>query len=431
VEEMNEVDVSSHPAFRRRGDGPVFTSTKCPPGPGLDHSCELPFGFIWTPMSPSSSVALVSSDQVLPPIICLTCLAYMNLYSIVEESTGVWTCSLCGEHNVVPANMFDANSSSEANMSLALVAPVVEYRQRVNLVTPEGTTANSRSYVLILDGNLPCEEVKAVVTIMQKLLLEEVARGVQVQLSLVVYDDMVSIYQLGIIGMASADVYPPLQEDVEELDEEALIQRRLRMENRSYFVQVRSEEDLATLWLCVSAVYGIQVQQANGGTTGQDTLGSEQLSRKDKLRMRKEARLRKELSGSLEQNANAVEEAPVVESPWTSKDTGPPRRCTGEAMQCAVDLAIFGPHQEPQSSRLLLFTNGCPNVGVGSIVNRTENDKGVHQNGNIARPLRHSVDVDQMARAVQYFEVTGKYATDNGIGIDVFCTGEIFCESLM
>lgn len=222
---MNHVDVSSHPAFRRRADGPVFTSTKCPPGPGLQYSCELPFGFIWTPMSPSSSVALVSRDDALPPVICLTCLAYMNQYSIVEESTGIWVCSLCGEQNVAPESLFSGtkeSSADEANISLALVAPVVEYRQRVNLVTPQGAVPNSRSYVLVLDGNLPCEEVKAVVTAMQKLLLQEVERGMHIQLALVVYDEMVSIYQLGIVGMASADVYPPLQEDTEELDEEAL-----------------------------------------------------------------------------------------------------------------------------------------------------------------------------------------------------------------
>jgi len=193
------------------------------------------------------------------------------------------------------------------------------------------------------------------------------------------------------------------------------------MENRSYFVQVRSEEDLATLWLCVSAVYGIQVQQANGGSEAGNNAssGSEPLSRKEKLHMRREGRLRKELSGSLEQDAVA-ESSPEV-SPWASKDNGSLVRCTGETTQCAVDLAIFGPPYEPQSSRLLLFANGCPNVGVGSIVKETSrSDAGLQQNGHTL----HSVDTDQMTRAVQYFEVMGKYATDNGIGIDVFCTGE-------
>ncbi len=264
-------------------------------------------------MSPCRSVALASqsADAALPPVICLTCLAYMNLYSLVEESTGVWTCSLCGEQNVAPENLFRTDSSSsKANISLALVAPVVEYRQQVNLVTPQGgAMPNSQSYTLVLDGNLPCEEVKAVATTMQKLLLEQVARGVHVQVALVIFDQAVSIYQLGITGMASADVYTPIQEDNEELYEEMLVQRRLRMENRSYFVQVTSNDDLATLWLCLSAVYGIQVQQVNGGETEQSSKQKEPLSRKEKLRLRKEARLRKELSGSLEQDPATVVEA--------------------------------------------------------------------------------------------------------------------------
>lgn len=421
---MNEeVSATLHPAFRRHGDGPVFTSTKCPPGPGLQYSCELPFGFIWTPMSPCRSIALASqTDAALPPVICLTCLAYLNLYSLVEESTGVWTCSLCGEQNLAPEALFHAdNSLSKANLSLALVAPAVEYRQKVNLITPEGAIPNSQSYILVMDGNLPCDEVKAVVTTMETLLLEQVGRGMHVQVALVIFDQAVSIYQLGITGMASADVYTPIQEDNEEADEESLIQRRLRMENRSYFVQVTSNDDLATLWLCLSAVYGIQVQQVNGGSMEQSSQEGEPLSRKEKLRLRKEARLRKELSGSLEQDRADVVDSFQAESPWVTKDDGPPLRCTGEATQCAVDLAIFGPHQEPHSSRILLFTNGCPSIGIGSIVPRTD---GMKQNGQKARSTSHSVDADQMAKAIEYYKVTGNYATENGIGFDVFCTGE-------
>ena len=319
---------------------------------------------------------------------------------------------------MAPDSVFEAQS--DANLSLALVAPVVEYRQQE--VNTLDKAANSKSYVLVLDGNLPCDEVKAAVTSMQALLLEEANRGTHVEVALVVFDERVCIYQLGIIGMASADVYPSLPEDKEELDEEALIQRRLRMENRSYFVQVRSEDDLAILWLCLSAVYGVQVQHSNGGgTDAQGSSGSEPPSRKEKLRLRKEARLRKEMSGSLEQKAVAMASSAV--SPWVSMDTGPPLRCTGEATQCAVDLAIFGPLQEPRSSRILLFTNGCPNVGVGSVVHRTLNDEGGQKNGHGIRPTPHSVDANQMAKSIQYFEVAGKYATENGIGIDVFCTG--------
>jgi hypothetical protein len=34
------------------------------------------------------------------------------------------------------------------------------------------------------------------------------------------------------------------------------------------------------------------------------------------------------------------------------------------------------------------------------------------------------VDADQMAKAIEYYKDTGNYATENGIGFDVFCTCE-------
>jgi hypothetical protein len=314
------------------------------------------------------------------------------------------------------------------------VSPVVEYRQRVNDASSfdDNGAVDSRSYVLVLDGNLPCDEVRSVVTEMQKLLLEEKGRGVRVQLGLIVFDRMVSIYQLGLTGLASADVYPPLQNDSEEIDDEALIQRRRRMENRSYFVQVRSEDDLAILWLCVSAVYGLQVvqqqQQVNdaSGTDQPGPPGSRgELSRKDKLRIRKEARLRKQLSGSLELEAAA--KATAVVSPWTCDDNSSPLlRCTWDATHCAVDLAVFGSFHVPRSSRVLLFTNGCPNVGIGSVFNRDLTQETPQQNG-LLRPTPHGIDAGQMNRSVEYFELTGKYAMESSVGVDVFCSGKWSC----
>ena len=421
-------DTASHPAFRRRaGDGPVFTSLKVPMAPGLKHSCELPFGFVWTPMSPSSSVAVASTSQergeALPPVLCLTCLAYINLYATFNESTGIWICPICGEENVAPEGIFLSENDRHSQLSSALVSPIVEYRQRVNDASSFDGAMDSRSYVLVLDGNLPCDEVKSVVMAMQKLLLKEAHGGIRVQLGLVIYDQTVSVYQLGLTGMASADMYPPLQNDLEEFDEEVLIQRRKRMENRSYFVHVVSEEDLGILWLCVSAVFGFQVQQVKGSGTKRDLSGDEgrPLSRKEKLQIQKEARLRKELSGSLE--LEVVAKTSPVESPWTSDEHSPALRCTWDATHCAVDLAIFGSYHVPRSSRVLLFTNGCPNIGIGSVVKRNFTEETMQQHG-LLRPTPHSVDSVQMIRAMEYFELTGKYAMESGVGVDVFCSGK-------
>mmetsp|Transcript_44365 Transcript_44365/g.107277 ORF Transcript_44365/g.107277 Transcript_44365/m.107277 type:complete len:152 (+) Transcript_44365:101-556(+) len=49
-------------ARRRRADeGAIFTSTVCPPGSGLQNSCELPFGFVWTPMAVCNEKIVVTT----------------------------------------------------------------------------------------------------------------------------------------------------------------------------------------------------------------------------------------------------------------------------------------------------------------------------------------------------------------------------------
>jgi hypothetical protein len=63
---------------------------------------------------------------------------------------------------------------------LALVAPAsVEYHQKVNLITPQGAIPSSQSYILVMDGHLTCDEVKAVVATMEMLLLEQVGCGIR------------------------------------------------------------------------------------------------------------------------------------------------------------------------------------------------------------------------------------------------------------
>jgi Sec23/Sec24 zinc finger len=93
-----------HPAARYRSDqGAVFSSSKCPPGPG--RTCGLPFGFVWTPLAPmdASNHLTPSNNQIGPPdgAICITCLAYINLYCKVDIDSGRWTCALCSAENIV------------------------------------------------------------------------------------------------------------------------------------------------------------------------------------------------------------------------------------------------------------------------------------------------------------------------------------------
>ena len=124
----------------RRRSGAVFSSRQCPPASGgLEHSCQLPFGFLWTPFAgivlPASSssssaadpdvvantttqdssgdpdVAVVvnhgtsgddDDDDSLPPVLCTTCLAYMNLYCDTRQGGKIWICPFCQCENGMP-----------------------------------------------------------------------------------------------------------------------------------------------------------------------------------------------------------------------------------------------------------------------------------------------------------------------------------------
>jgi hypothetical protein len=406
-------------AYRHRADeGALFTSSKCPPGPGLENSCELPFGFIWTPMSPSSGdISVVEcSGEALPPVLCLTCLAYLNMYAEFDVATGIWTCPLCGEKNVAPPDEFQEGRS----LSSILASPIVEYHQRIGPDTPEEDILDSCTFVLVVDGNLERDEVMAVVSAIQSCVADAHQQYSTFHLGLVVFDKVVAMYQLGLSGLASADIYTP----VEANDEETLLSRKSGMERRSYLTQVHPGDDLSSLWQCLSAVFGVAVETTNENSSNQaqeqnGSKASETNSRKEMLSRKKEARLRKQ------QLENGGFQHLTVESPWVAHrrqaKTGQPMRCTGEAIQCAIDLTGVGQPYPSRTSRILLFTNGCPNLGDGSVVST---DVAIPLTKSRNRPIPDVVDPVMLSRAVQYFDMTANFALENGVGIDVLCTGK-------
>lgn len=368
-------DVTLHPAYRRRaGDGAVFSSRKCPSG--SLQTCELPFGFVWTPMSPSSTAVVQDSA----PVLCLTCLAHLNLYAAYDEASGIWTCPLCDAKNATPKDVF-----SGPTVSAALVSPMVEYRQAMTTNELEST------YIVVMDANLPSNEAYAVANTLQKLFLNQVnERQQSLKLAFITFGYNVSIYQLGMTaGLVSADVLPA--EDYQESDED-LVQRRSRMSSRLYFTEVQNDTDLATFGSCISAIFGLHVEEQT-------------LSRMELLKRKKEARLR-----ATQQQTSARPN--TAESPWVpKKSVNRPPRCTGEAIQCAIDVATFA-STSARNSRILLFTNGCPNLGSGNIVRHD-----TQMSNKIAADV---IDHVAMSDAISYFEATGRDAEG---GIDVFLSG--------
>ena len=420
----SEPDVESSDIGRRRGVGPAFTATKCPGGPGLENSCELPFGFVWSPMAnpgegdSDGMKTIKCGSNEMPPVLCLMCLAYINPYVEIDRKTGMWTCPLCEHKNVIPKRQLQEGST----FMTALESPCVEYHEKVS--KPESSEEEKKedftskykedkddscTFILVVDENLSPKDGQAIVPAIEGILKErsESENSEKTKIGLVVFGKSVSIYQLGISGLASADVYTgpdDLDGDDDEFDRE--------MEKRSYIADTQSG-DLTSLRNALSSVFGVAVEDPLPSSTGSFFSGN---SRMEMLARKKAARLRKEENGTDQENGVAAK------SPWipTSEDSSP-KRCTGNAIQCALDLAC-STASSSRTSRIVLFTNGFPNIGNGSVVDQDANTKQSKSKGG-KRASHDNVDTDMLEKAVAYFDTQASLAVDVGIGFDVFCCG--------
>ena len=466
TEPVDDDDPSSSSAHRyRAGDGPLFSSSKCPPGPGLESSCELPFGFLWTPLSPQdidgpqpvakipapTDEATEDGESSLPPVLCLTCLSYLNLYSSFNATTGIWKCVFCGADNVAPPqSLQDGNGS----LSSAVNSNALEFRQKISVrvpVEPKSdaetdhrstsrpsgdvvrqqvvTEDDSCSIVVVLDKHLPRDQVQSVGSALQSILSQIVQEQQQGQssskttttlrLGLIVYDKSVAVYQLGIPGMmVSADVFPTHESLTEE-----------HINTRHYTVNLSLDHnkkvDLECLWRCLSAVYGVTNSDAATGSTeteDAENLGGNQLSRMEMLKRRKEARIRQR-QGQPEAAAPQVAKSPWMEARETREASSTPIRNVGEAIQCAIDLATTDRVKPSRTARILLFTDGCPNYGDGSVVESPPDDDVTPQRKKKSKP--DVLDPVKLSGAIEYFRIVGSAASELGVAVDVLCTGAL------
>lgn len=380
-------------------DGVAFTAKKCPPNPDLESSCELPYGFVWTPTAPNKNLAVIDCEgESLPPVLCLTCLAYINSHAQVNYETGIWTCPLCDNENIAPTE--DLKNLLEP----ALTNNMVEYHQ--TLKSSDTADDDTRTLVLVVDTNLTGDDGRGVADALEQFIRvsKKKEHFPKTRIGLVVFDQVVSMYQLGLLGIASADVYTPIDPD----DDEALIRRKNVMEERAFLKDVNSVEDLESLKRCLSATFGVALDRITEGD-------EEAVSRIEILKRRKEERLRNE------RNGKSGAQKQDSESPWVKHrreaKIKQPKRCVGEAIQCAIDLTVVGHPNPSRTSQILVFTNGCPNTGGGSIA--ADEDK---ENNNIKR-AHDVVDTANLEKAIEYFDTTANFALETGVGIDVFCSG--------
>lgn len=367
--------------------------------------------------------------------------------------------------NVRDTRSTSSSSSSNWNKSAGdlLVSRSIEFRQPL-LVAPLSSLAaeatavvqqqpqlpqqQQRTVVLVIDQNLPGMDAQAIGTVLQHVLQQQQQQNATTTaitaLGLIVFGKAVSIYQLGGIGGGVTAVA-----DVVRTHEGFTEQQKQRGGERSYLGT--SAEPLIT---CLAAQFGVSSSYSSnnnsenstglirsGDAKDNDVLlkESKKKSRMEILKERKQARLQKQESSTSENNTgsddinnnNIKHLFSQSRSPWSvarerKAASEPPYRCTGDAILCAIDLIAHGNNNNnnntaiSRSDRILLFTNGCPNLGDGSVVD-TSMDK-VRKGG---RAAYSTVDVsgNLLARACEYYDVIAKAAAERGIGVDVFCTG--------
>eukprot|EP00980_Cylindrotheca_fusiformis_P003615 scaffold812_cov124-Cylindrotheca_fusiformis.AAC.7 len=454
-------------------EGVTFTAKTCPPNTNNlesnNNCCELPYGVIWTPTAPNPKLVVIqddddeggggegrlSSSSSLPPVLCLTCLAYINLHATVDYETGLWVCPLCDCENV--ASPMDLNH----RLKPALTHPMVEYQQRLHRPSHSTDTNenDTRTLILVVDTNLTANDGRGIVDAMEQFvrICHKKSHFPQTtRIGLIIFDQVVSIYQLGLVGIASADVYTPLEvvnDDNDNEDEnDALLQRKKVMEERAYLKDVHTVQDLESMKRCLAATFGISLDSTNNKDSNEDTTtntttaksSNKNLSRMEVLKRRKEDRLRKERKEAENNNNNKKEnqtkkkknnlrQEEDAESPWVKHRREMrekrPKRCVGEAIQCAIDLTVVGHPNPSRTSQILLFTNGCPNLGGGSVVvDNNDNGNNNNNNNNVKETSSKShnggvVDTSKLEKAIEYFDTTATFALETGVGIDVFCSG--------
>jgi Sec23/Sec24 trunk domain len=437
--------------------GVVFSSTKCPPpNPNpmsgrLEQTCELPFGYCYTPMInlPQQLSTSISPTNLPAGVMCKKCMTYLNLYCDTsdifldagnENCMMRWTCVLCKSENIISVENSSKDLEEQGTEKLldAIISQrVVEilqpltrppFKSNATTTTVDLSEQSTKTIILVVDGNLSSSEAHAVGHALQSVL-DQKQRGNSIswQIGLIVFGKSISIYKLGVVnsGIVVADVVRSHEGFTMLTDVDS---------GSNIFCHSYLGTSVEALVSCLTAQFSPDENSSkdNDFTSNADVGSSNEngpkKTRLQILKERKHFRLqRQEIDSEPSRSSGTID---CHDSPWTQAreriaQSKPPYRCTGDAVLCALDLASlvassFRSLDTTKSvfheSRILLFTNGCPNLGEGSVVD-IKNDA----TGGLA--AYSTVDSAQMARACSFYNVIGKSAVDVGVGIDIFCTG--------
>lgn len=431
----------------------TFTTNFIPPKPDLRGSYEIPLGFIISPLAPQSdnydddaTVRVVTNNPYLTEqdmILCTTCLSYLNLYSNFDDQTGKWICPICKCENM--STKTHTSSSTPIMYSNIMNSQIVEYHQiaagydnstsasRASRYSYNQTPSDELSIVgsnvtiIILDGNLSPNEVTSIMSNLSSLFSNDKTQ----MIGLIIYTSFVNVYQIGIQGVASADIYSIDDDDGDEFEGDEFDDSNsgnvLELEDDRMYLGLGSWDQIQ---FCASAYFGLDVSKEVNGrsnlnisqenqqskyTSDNNTKNNLTSSRRDMLRQKREARMKNETKMNnfyydLDE-CTPEQSAEFFKQLQNKKKVKAKRRCTGEAVAYGLSLALSV--EERSSARLLIFTNGCPNFGKGNMTQRISNN--TLQEGDMIENKEH------MEKASLYFDSIGKESVDNGVAIDVFC----------
>jgi hypothetical protein len=264
-----------------------------------------------------------------------------------------WICPFCGFQNIAGA---DIDSTVMAQPQLQFSQPVENDNQR-------------RNVLLVLDAHLVGSEVRAI----RKTIQSTLENDPDVQLGLLIFDSSVHIFSTS-CDICASHVYATCIGFCDSPDKKT-----------QYLRPMKASKDWEAFSSCLDAFYGDNREHGDS---------SRPKSRLEMLKERKQAR------------QNEQPEPP--KSPWLqsrSHKRDLQSRCTGEAISCAIELASVA---AARTARILVFTNGAPNLGVGTTC--AENST--------------RVDPVQLAASIaDFWSPLGLQAANAGIGIDAFLTG--------
>jgi hypothetical protein len=410
---------------------------------------------------------------------CTNCLAYLNLYCTFDELTGKWICPICKSENVAPLSTFRQEDESGSLIMSSQIVEYCQTAagcdddddndigHNDNHGNNEyGYNTNSRNdisnvTIIVLDGNLPPNEVQSILSNLSSILSKDKNQ----MIGLIIYTSIVHIYQVGMQGIiASADIYSSSMHNVDIVDDKYEYENKLENDYNETSVL---EDDRMYLgsWdqvkFCANVYFDLNVTsddtdaKANTGTAqekkekdeeqskenitsnlrkevGQNndhsttnTNEKKPSSRREMLRLKREERLNKNKVSYLDLDDCTPEQA----AEWIGKlgfkkknknnnsyatISNLKQRCTGEAV--AYGLSLVSSLEDRCNGRVLLFTDGCTNVGRGNVTKSGITSNFMHKGGDI-------IDPEQMEYASHYFDSLGRQGFKNGIGIDVFCSG--------